>query len=279
VLGAGSQIGGFLLPRLVRAGLQPVRLPRTSTSGRPAAATLSGQSGDAAPAVAKAICLAPVDVLPHRLNELHGRGVRRLIAFSTTGVFYKSASADDAERRRIERIAAAEESVTRFCDAHDIAWTLFRPTLVYGSGRDRNVAVIAQFVRRFGFFPLVDGGRGLRQPVHAEDLADACVQGLDQPLTHGKAYTLSGAQILTYRQMVEAVFAQLGREPRLVPVPLAALRAALAVVRRIPGLQTLSPEMASRMRMDLCFEHGEATRDFGFRPRPFRLDASSIPSA
>jgi nucleoside-diphosphate-sugar epimerase len=205
--------------------------------------------------------------------------MRRLIAFSTTSVFYKAASADAVERERIAQIAAAEDSVVRFCEGCNIAWTLFRPTLIYGCGRDQNVAAIARFVRRFGFFPIVGSGRGLRQPVHADDLASACVLALDQPKTFGRAYTLSGGQAVTYREMVDAVFRQLGRRPRVIQVPLRVLRGAMLVARMIPGLHGLSPEMATRMQADLCFDHEAATRDFGFLPRGFGLDATAIPQS
>jgi nucleoside-diphosphate-sugar epimerase len=202
--------------------------------------------------------------------------VRRLIAFSTTARFYKTDSADDAERGRLAQLVAAEDAMAELSRRYHIVWTLFRPTLVYGCGRDRNVTAIARFVRSLGFFPIVDGGRGLRQPVHADDVAQACVAALDRPLTHGKAYTLSGGSVVTYRQMVEAVFRQLGRAPRIVEVPLPVLRAAIAAARWVPGLRSLSPEMASRMCVDLCFAHAEAAHDFGFRPRAFQLDDTAV---
>ena len=59
-------------------------------------------------------------------------------------------------------------------------------------------------------------------------------------------------------------------------VPLAIYRATLKSVRLLPGLRSLSPEMANRMNLDLCFDHAEATRDFGFRPRPFVPDELAL---
>jgi nucleoside-diphosphate-sugar epimerase len=263
VPGASSQVGWFLVPRMARAGLKPVPLQRGTRLG-------AGAKFDAA------ICLAPLDTLPPMLHDLRRCGVRRLIAFSTTGRFYKPDSGDEAERRRVAQLVAAENLVVDLCKRHEIAWTLFRPTLVYGCGRDRNVTAIARFVRSFGFFPIVDGGHGLRQPVHADDLASACVAALDRAVTYCKTYTLSGGSVVTYREMVEEVFRQLGRRPRVVEVPLPVLRAAIALAHWMPGLRALSPEMASRMRMDLCFDHADAVRDFGFRARAFGLDDVAV---
>jgi nucleoside-diphosphate-sugar epimerase len=215
-------------------------------------------------------------VLPPHLPALHGLGVRRLVAFSTTGRFYKIHSKDLAEQARVASIVAAEEQLTRFCTRQGIEWTLFRPTMVYGAGRDGNIARIARVVRTFGVFPVVDGGRGLRQPVHADDLASACLSVLNNPATYRQAYTLSGGSVVSYRQMVEAVFRQLERPVRIFDLPVDLLRSVIAAARMLPGLHSLSPEMATRMSADLRFDHAPASRDFGFDPRPFALEARAI---
>jgi hypothetical protein len=37
----------------------------------------------------------------------------------------------------------------------------------------------------------------------------------------------------------------------------------------LPGKQEITTEMATRMNIDLCFDHTEAASDFGFAPRAF----------
>jgi nucleoside-diphosphate-sugar epimerase len=204
-------------------------------------------------------------------------GVRRILAFGTTGRFYKGDSSDPREREHVRRIETAEGHLVELCDRYEIAWTLFRPTLVYGCGLDRSVMFIARCVRRFGFFPVVGDARGLRQPVHAEDVASACVAVLDKAKTFGKAYNLSGGSTLTYRQMVEAVFSQLRRPVRIFRMPLPVFRVIIAIAKLLPGLRGLSTEMATRMNTDMCFDHSEAASDFGFSPRPFVLDERALP--
>jgi len=197
----------------------------------------------------------------------------------TTGRFYKLESSDSGERAQMRDMDVAESQFAELCGRYRIAWTLFRPTLVYGCGLDRNITFIAECVRRFGFFPVAGDARGLRQPLHAEDLAYACLAVLDNTATIGKAYNLSGGSTLTYREMVEAVFHQLHRPVRIARVPLSLLRAAIAVAKLLPGLGGLSTEMAARMSVDLCFDHADAARDFGFSPRPFVLDQRALRSS
>jgi nucleoside-diphosphate-sugar epimerase len=286
VLGATSQVGFFLVPLLARRGIEVAALTRKrdhpGSSPGPDICwhTYSPQALSASLADAgrydSAVCLAPLPRLLPMLSSLATLGVRRLVAFGTTSRFSKRASADPAEQRYMQSFIMAEDELPARCETLGIAWTLFRPTLVYGCGRDGNIAFIASCIRRFGFFPLAGGGRGLRQPVHAADLAQACADALDNPRTHNKAYNLSGGSTVTYRQMAEAVFRQLGR-PILTPrVPGAVFRAAIAVAQRLPRLRGLSSEMVTRMASDMCFDHEEATRDFGFRPRPFTLDSLAV---
>ncbi len=147
---------------------------------------------------------------------------------------------------------------------------MFRPTLIYGAGMDRNVTVIARIIRRFGLFPLFGAASGRRQPVHADDLAAACVAVLAEPKAFNSAYDLGGGETLTYHQMVERVFAAEGRTPRFVPVPLAVFRFAMWCVSRIPRFKDFNAEMARRMNEDLVFDSSAAVRDFGFAPRTFQ---------
>jgi nucleoside-diphosphate-sugar epimerase len=286
VLGARSQIGFFLLPRLAEEKLEVLALTRGETPhDQPASAgwiwrhyspaALTSSIGDSTP-VPIVFFLAALPLLPPLIPDFARLGVQRLIAFGTTGRFYKTESADTQERSYIRRLIAAEEEVAGLCERHAIAWTVFRPTLIYGCGRDRNINLIAKFVRRFAFFPLFAGGRGLRQPVHADDLAQACMQALDNRSTYGKAYTLSGGSVVTYREMVEAVFVQLGKPARMFEVPLGLFHATIWLAKKMPRLRGLSTEMATRMGIDMCFDHQAAAEDFGFSPRPFGLDALSL---
>lgn len=141
--------------------------------------------------------------------------------------------------------------------------------MIYDGLHDRNVAAIASFIRRSGFFPVAGAAKGLRQPVHADDVAAACQAAI---ATEGlrDTYELSGGETLTYREMVERIFVWLDRHPRLVTIPLPLIRAAAPLVSWLRQLEHL-PAMAARMNVDLVFDHDAARRDFGFRPRPFAL--------
>lgn len=223
------------------------------------------------------VCVAPIWVLPDYFGLLKARGARRVVALSSTSRFTKNDSSDPGEQAVARRLAEAEDRLRSWGEREGVEWVILRPTLIYGCGRDRNISEVARFVRRFGFFPLLGRAVGLRQPVHAEDVAAACFAALDSAPAANRDYNISGGEILAYREMVSRVFRAMGRQPRLLTVPLGLFRLAVACMRVLPRYRHWSAAMAERMNRDLVFGHGEAARDLGFRPRPFVLSAEDMP--
>ena len=269
---------GIPLPPRAVAGRGWTSEPLRATAPDPGtSATADADSGDSPPRHTPALIhLAPLWLLSAEL--LDRSGARRVIAFGSTSRFSKEASSSPGERALARRLAEAEARLASEAEARGIAWTVFRPTLVYGCGRDQNVARVARLIRRYGVFPLAGEARGLRQPVHADDLAAACVAALGAPAAFNRAYDLSGGETLSYRAMVAAIARACGRRPRLPAVPVGLLRAAIGLARHWPGGRDLTVGMAERMNQDLCFDHAEATRDFGYRPRAFDPVAAATPS-
>jgi len=272
VLGATSLIGGALCaltdrPRLICVSRRPP-LAAADPRDRWITADLAGADTLSAREVETALGLAPIWIVAPAVETLARTGVTRIVAFSSTSRWTKTRSADPAEREVADRLARSEDAFIDACDRLRIGWTLLRPTLIYREGRDGNVSRLAGLARRFGVIPLAGSGAGLRQPVHAEDLARAALQVLDAPATRGKAYDLPGGETLSYRTMVERVFEGVGRRPRVIPVPARLWRAGFAVAGRLlPGANA---QMGARMEADLTFDPGPAQRDFNWRPRDFR---------
>jgi nucleoside-diphosphate-sugar epimerase len=268
-------VGDFLLPRLESLGH---RVHAVSREQHPATATINWFRADlaqpdslsrSAAGCRAMVHIAPLWMLAPQLPGLAAAGIARVVAFGSTSRYGKSASSDPHEQALVRRLVAAESALAEVCAALGITWTLLRPTLIYGSGRDRNVTSIARFARRFGVFAIAGEGCGLRQPVHADDLARAVIAVLHSPATANRGYNLSGGETLSYRQMVERTFSAVGRKPRVLSVPVGALRLALGLLRLAPGFHHVRPEMADRMNQDLAYDHGDAERDFHYSARPF----------
>ncbi|OQW95737.1 MAG: hypothetical protein BWK79_01400 [Beggiatoa sp. IS2] len=283
VTGATNQIGYFLIPRLQQAGFTVTAITHRSWVKPPllrkeGLGMIAWQQIDLESEIisisqpSSLIHCAPLPLLPLLLTRLPVPTLlQRIIAFSSTSRFTKLDSSVAKEREIATRLAEAEANFIALCDQFQIAWTLFRPTLIYGCGRDRNITMMTQWIRRFGFFPILGEGKGLRQPVHADDLAQACIQAYNIPVTYRQSYHLSGGQTLHYRAMVETIFHQLGKKPRIVSLPQGIFEGLIAILAKFPSFNQLSPAMVTRMNQDLCFDHSAATRDFGYQPREFEV--------
>jgi nucleoside-diphosphate-sugar epimerase len=271
VTGATSLIGRFLLDRLAAEGVDAAALSRCPPNGDPwwIEADLGWSDLEARLPFARTVfSLSPIWCLPQALPALKARGMQRLVAFSSTSRFSKAESEDAEERAVAVKLAEGEAAVEAFCAAEGVTWTLLRPTLIYAEGRDGNVSRLAGLIDKLGFLPLSGAGGGLRQPVHADDLAAAALAAAHSPAAADRAYDLVGAETLTYRVMAERVFEGLDRKPRILSVPptLWALGLKLAG-RLLPGATVA---MGTRMEADLTFDSTEAVRDFGWAPRDFR---------
>lgn len=267
VTGAGGLVGGPLADRLAGAGLDVVRSGRTRRGRGWLEWDMTGPASTFDDRLDCVVHAAPLWLLPDHMAALAAAGVSRLVAFGSTSAFTKRQSASRADRALASSLSRAEARLAEEGARLGMNMTLFRPTMVYGYGRDGNISTIARFARRYGFFPVAGRAAGRRQPVHADDLVDAVMAALEEAGTFGRTYNLTGGETLTYRAMVARIFEGLGRPVRIVAVPTAlygSLLAAAAIVKK-----GISPSMAGRMSQDMVFDSSAARADFGFEPQGF----------
>jgi len=275
VSGASSQIGHFLLPFIVDSGHQCIALSRSKHADVKGIHWVQGDLSLTLPLfwqnneIDAWFHLAALSLSLQHIRAAAAAGVKRFVGFSSTSVFTKLDSSCQRELQLIEGLIAAETSMREACQSSGVAWTLFRPTLIYGAGMDKNITFIHSMIDKFGFFPVIGRGKGMRQPVHAADLAQACLQVLDASESYNKAYNLSGGEVLSYRQMVERVFASKGKSSRIVHLPGAVMKSGVSILRSWPKYRYLNQAMVDRMQSDMVFSHHDATRDFGYAPRSF----------
>lgn len=287
LFGATSLVGQCLLPLLRKNGWQVRAFSRRSISSNDQnvqwiqiknpddpSGTFAGQIEQ----IDFWICVAPAWVLPDYFPLLEAHGARRIIAVSSTSLFTKSDSSEADEKATAHKLSESEDSLQTWAQTKGVDWVILRPTLIYGHGQDKNISELVRLIRRFGFFPLAGEAKGLRQPVHAEDVAMACISALEKSNVASHTYNLSGGETLTYREMIHRLFAALGLRPRIITVPLWFFRMAAAMIRCFPRYRHWTAQMAERMNANLVFDHAEAVRDLNFSPRKFQLTSKDLPA-
>ncbi len=284
LLGATSLLGECLLRQLVRESWHITAfsrhpVPQTHPNIRWQQLGISGQVNEnlGMHNISTWLCVAPIWVLPEYFGLLSAYGAQRIVVLSSTSRFTKEASSNFSEREIALQLIKGEELVQAWAEAHGIAWIILRPTLIYGYGRDKNVAEIAKFIRRFGFFPVLGSANGLRQPVHVEDVASACCSAISALNLTNRSYNLTGGETLHYREMVKRVFVALNRRPRIFTIPLWLFQMATWGLRWLPSYQSWTAAMAERMNQDLRFDCSDAKQDLNFFPRSFSLAQEDLP--
>ncbi len=193
-----------------------------------------------------------------RLSKRHS--VPRILLVHTTGMYSRYREYGARYRKIDDAVVAGGENSP--------CWTILRPTMIYGNHRDHNLHKLILAISRSPVFPLFGDGSATFQPVHVDDVADAALTVLDNPLCRWRAYDLSGATVATYREILNLIGSLLQRRPVLVPVPLPlALAAARFGERLRPGGVGVSLEQVRRLQENKAYSHAVATADFGFDPR------------
>ncbi len=277
VFGGSGQIGQAVLARLPAGEWRVHAVSRKlrADSHQPGIRWLHGELDAPPPLPARVDAIfscGPLDRFAHWYAAA-GIEAGRVVAFGSTSIDTKQASADPAGRDLSRRLSEAEQSLFERADSVGAAASVLRPTLVYGVGRDTSLTRIAALAGRVGRFPLPRGASGLRQPVHVEDLAAAARACLAQPATAGRSYALPGGETLQYREMVARVLACLQPPAQLIELPAPLFAVALRIAQLAGRANGLGGAAIGRMREDLVFDTTPARRDFGYAPRPFRPEA------
>lgn len=275
VLGATGMTGSSLLPKVVAAGWNVVAFTRAE----PVPVAIPGVGWyhlgqDRVPPAQAWISTIPLWLLPDYFDTIAASGATRIVTLSSTSRFSKSSSPEPEERALAGRLAASEEAIISWARDQGIEWVILRPTMIYGGGRDHNVSSMIRFIRRYGFLPVLGRARGLRQPVHVEDVAWACVAALSSP--GDRAYNLSGGETLSYGELGARLFQALDRRPRLVRCPEWLFRLVKPLGRLLPARLRWLVAMVERMNCDLVFDNSDAVRELHFRPRRFELDEADL---
>lgn len=272
VLGATGQIGSFLLSELAARGVDVEAVSRQAQPAQPGVVWSRFDlylNGDAAQRPDVVFSTGPLDGLLAWLSRTRHRPVR-IVAFSSTSAATKQDSPDAAEREMARHLQRCEQALVTHCDARDIGWTILRPTLVYGCGMDANLSRIAALARRWRIVPLPSDATGLRQPVHAHDLAVCAWAAANTGKSLRKRYDLCGGEALPYLEMVRRTVTCLTPPGHVLPVPPWLFRGLAGVAKRLRVVSDFGPGMLERMRQDLVFSAIEAEQDLGWSARPYQ---------
>ncbi|MDW4299773.1 NAD-dependent epimerase/dehydratase family protein [Staphylococcus saprophyticus] len=184
-----------------------------------------------------------------------------IISIHTTGRYskFKSASAEYIE---------IEDELLKL--RNEINITILRPTMIYGSSRDKNMSRLIKFLDKSPIYPIFGNGKNLMQPVNAIDLARSYIQVIEKSeATKNENYNLSGKYPEKYKNLINTVSKYLNKKVIVIKLPIFLSYYLVKFSRNIIPKFPLNEEQVLRMKEDKDFTHLKATEDFGYNPMSF----------
>lgn len=198
------------------------------------------------------------------LSAVSKTGIKRAVFVSSTSVLVPFES--EVKKAKLE----SENLIQDFGRRFGFDFTVFRPTMLYGSTDDRNYSKMLDFIKKRGFFVMFGSGENLIQPVFIEDVAGAVAAVIRNTKTFNKIYTLCGKEPLKYKDMLLTVRSLVKKPFKIIRLPLLASKFLVAAYSKVFSKSNLKPDMIERMQVDKAYSYEAAENDFGFSPFPFR---------
>jgi nucleoside-diphosphate-sugar epimerase len=193
------------------------------------------------------------------LRAAQGAGIQRAIFISTTAIFTQL----NAKSREVR--LAAENAI----QSSGLKYTILRPTMIYGSARDRNMWRLIRFIRYSPIVPVFGDGNSLQQPIFVGDVAQAIVSCLCKDQTIGKRYNIGGKTPLTYNQVIDTMAGQMNKRVWKVHIPSTPVVGLLKIFERLRIPFPIKAEQVLRLNENKNFDYQDAEMDFGFSPLSF----------
>ena len=186
-------------------------------------------------------------------------GIKRAVFISTTAIFTQL----NAPSKKVR--VAAELAI----ETSGLKYTILRPTMIYGSSRDRNMWRLIRFMRVSPIVPIFGDGKYLQQPIHVDDVAQAMVSCLSNDKTIGKSYNIAGKQALTYNDVIDTIAKGMNKRVWKIHVQSKPVVSLLRFFERIRIPFPIKAEQVLRLNENKDFSYAEAQKDFGFSPLSF----------
>ncbi len=171
----------------------------------------------------------------------HEHGIRRLVHVSALGARRDAATPYLRSKWQGEEVVRGSE----------LAWTVVRPSLVFGPGAGF-FTTLARAVRRLPVFPIFgDGAYGV-QPIAVDEVAAALVAALEIGASAGEVVELGGPEVISFVEVVRRTAAALGLRRSLVHLPVGLVRFLVRAMQWLPGAPITPDELTMLLAGSTC---------------------------
>ena len=148
-------------------------------------------------------------------------------------------------------------------------YCIIRPSMIYGSVRDKNMHKVIDFISKYKFFPIFGNGKNLMQPVYYKDLAYIIERAIEKQMQN-IALDVAGAKSQTYESLIDEVFKALSLKKNILKLPIQASKRIINMTpkfirRKLP----VTYEQLIRLQEDKQFCYKEASKLLKYKPTSF----------
>lgn len=216
-----------------------------------------------------------VDATKNLLDSALAKGVTRFVHCSTVGVQgeiedppaaedYRFKPGDHYQESKLEGEKLALTYVERGLEV-----TVVRPVGIYGPGDTRFLKLFKPVEK--GYFVMVGDGQTLYHMTFIDDLVQGFLLAAQSPNAVGEVFTIAGDRYTTQDELVRNVATALGKQLRMIRVPLAPVFWASVVCdklcRAIGVAPPLYPRRVEFFQLDRAFSTAKARRMLDYSPR------------
>ncbi len=196
---------------------------------------------------------------PTIVNACEKIGIKRVVFVSTTAIFTKLNSKSKSIRLN------AENSIVK----SKLDYTILRPTMIYGSNKDRNLIRLIKWIRKYPFIPVFNRGSALQQPVYVGDVAWAVVSSLLNPKSINKIFNISGSHPVSFNEMINIISKKMNKRVLKISVNAKFAIFFTKIFNALNIKLPISEEQINRVIEDKSFTNDMAKEIINYEPLSF----------
>lgn len=184
------------------------------------------------------------DAVINLVGILQESGAQRFDAVQAEGaaVVARAATVNGARLVHVSAIGADAESASGYARSKaageqamlEAGAVVLRPSVLFGP-EDQFFNRFAAMARFSPALPLIGGGHTKFQPVFVGDVAEAITEATEERAQSGTIYELGGPEVKSFRELMQLMLREIGRERLLLPVPFWAAQLQAFFLERLPG--------------------------------------------
>jgi NADH dehydrogenase len=149
-----------------------------------------------------------------------------------------------------------------------LAYTIARPTLVYGARGGQEFDMYLAYLARFPVVPFIGGGGSLKRPVYVDDVNDGLLAMCGNEKALRKTYNLSGGEAISIVDFSRLCLQLLGhRHKPIVYVPVWLCKAMAAAMGLVMNDPPLTRQVIAGITQDANLDPADAMNDLGYAPK------------